>query len=38
LEQDDLIQLKQQNNVESYAILQFQGDAIFIPSGAPHQV
>lgn len=38
LEQEDLIQLKQQNNVESYAILQFEGDAIFIPSGAPHQV
>lgn len=24
--------------VEVFSILQFQGDAIFIPAGAPHQV
>lgn len=30
--------LKESSNVESYPILQFLGDAIFIPSGAPHQV
>ena len=38
LEQDDLEKLRQRSQVESYAILQFLGDAVFIPSGAPHQV
>ncbi len=38
LEKEDLENLKESNNVESYPILQFLGDAVFIPSGAPHQV
>jgi lysine-specific demethylase 3 len=38
LEKEDLENLKQWNQVESYPILQFLGDAVFIPSGAPHQV
>ncbi|CAF1022376.1 unnamed protein product [Brachionus calyciflorus] len=33
-----LIELKENYNVEVYTIIQFLGDAIFIPSGAPHQV
>jgi hypothetical protein len=38
LEKEDLEKLKNWSNVESYPILQFLGDAVFIPSGAPHQV
>lgn len=38
LEKEDLDNLKEMSHVESYPILQFLGDAIFIPSGAPHQV
>nr|QDF21461.1 lysine-specific demethylase 3A [Brachionus koreanus] len=30
--------LKSEYNVEVFTIVQFLGDAIFIPSGAPHQV
>ncbi|XP_039262785.1 lysine-specific demethylase 3-like [Styela clava] len=30
--------LKEEYNVEGYAILQCQGDGVFIPAGAPHQV
>ncbi|CAF1263352.1 unnamed protein product [Rotaria sordida] len=38
LEREDLEKLKDCSNVEAYPILQFLGDAVFIPSGAPHQV
>ena len=38
LEQEDLDELKSLYNVDCYPILQFLGDAVFIPSGAPHQV
>jgi hypothetical protein len=38
LEKDDLDKLRDWSNVESYPILQFLGDAVFIPSGSPHQV
>jgi len=38
LEKDDLDKLREWSKVESYPILQFEGDAVFIPSGAPHQV
>ncbi|CAF1270697.1 unnamed protein product [Adineta steineri] len=38
LEKEDLENLKCWNQVEAYPILQFLGDAVFIPSGAPHQV
>ncbi len=30
--------LEQEYNVVAFTILQFMGDAIFIPAGAPHQV
>ena len=30
--------LKDDYEVETFTILQFLGDAIFIPAGAPHQV
>lgn len=30
--------LKKEFNVEAYTIIQFLGDAVFIPAGAPHQV
>lgn len=33
-----LEELKSEYNVEVFTIVQFLGDAIFIPSGAPHQV
>lgn len=33
-----LQQLKNEYDVEVFTIVQFLGDAIFIPSGAPHQV
>ncbi|CAF1340535.1 unnamed protein product [Adineta steineri] len=38
LEKEDLEKLRDWSKVESYPILQFLGDAVFIPSGAPHQV
>lgn len=38
LEKEDLENLKRWNQIEAYPILQFLGDAVFIPSGAPHQV
>ncbi|CAF3441956.1 unnamed protein product [Rotaria socialis] len=38
LEQEDLEKLRDLSNVEAYPVLQFFGDAVFIPSGAPHQV
>ncbi|CAF4884109.1 unnamed protein product [Rotaria magnacalcarata] len=38
LEQEDLEKLRDLSNVDAYPILQFFGDAVFIPSGAPHQV
>ncbi|UJR20979.1 hypothetical protein I4U23_024085 [Adineta vaga] len=38
LEKEDLEKLREWSKVESYPILQFLGDAVFIPSGAPHQV
>ncbi|CAF2410229.1 unnamed protein product [Rotaria sp. Silwood2] len=38
LEKEDLERLRDWSKVESYPILQFLGDAVFIPSGAPHQV
>ncbi|CAF3492184.1 unnamed protein product [Rotaria socialis] len=38
LEKEDLDKLRDWSKVESYPMLQFLGDAIFIPSGAPHQV
>lgn len=30
--------LKEECNIEGYCLVQFLGDAIFIPGGAPHQV
>ena len=33
-----LVDLKAEFNVTPYTILQFEGDAIFIPAGSPHQV
>lgn len=30
--------LKEEHNVTAHVIIQFLGDAIFLPSGAPHQV
>lgn len=33
-----LVMLKQEYDVEVFTILQFVGDAIFIPAGSPHQV
>lgn len=38
LEKEDLEKLREWSQVECYPILQFLGDAVFIPSGAPHQV
>ena len=38
LEKEDLEKLREWSKVESYPMLQFEGDAVFIPSGAPHQV
>ncbi|CAF1023231.1 unnamed protein product [Adineta ricciae] len=38
LEKEDLEKLREWSKVESYPVLQFLGDAVFIPSGAPHQV
>jgi len=38
LEKEDLEKLREWSQVEAYPILQFEGDAVFIPSGAPHQV
>jgi len=30
--------LKKEFNVEPFVIIQYLGDAVFIPAGAPHQV
>ena len=38
LDLDLLKQLKTEEGVEGYAICQCEGDAVFIPAGAPHQV
>lgn len=36
---DDALLLRlKQNGIEPYTIVQYQGDSIFIPAGAPHQV
>ena len=33
-----LKRLKEDCDVEPFVIIQFLGDAVFIPAGAPHQV
>ena len=38
LDNEALKLLKKEYDVEVYTIVQFLGDAVFIPSGAPHQV
>jgi len=38
LDQTMLNRLKNEYSVEGCAIVQFRGDAIFIPAGSPHQV
>ncbi len=33
-----LLSLKENYDVKPFTIVQYLGDAVFIPSGAPHQV
>lgn len=38
MDEEKLERLKDEYDVEGWAIAQFMGDAVFIPAGAPHQV
>ncbi len=38
LSQEQLDDLRVETGIKPYTVLQFQGDAIFIPAGSVHQV
>lgn len=38
LDQESLDRLKKDHQVVAYSFVQYLGDAVFIPAGAPHQV